>query len=377
VAAGGILGVGFYSYNAFPVFAAPALILVALVPVFQRPALTTALKVLLVPAVAALVALPLARFALDSDNDYLDHHRLVAVSEGDEWKGAGFGERARILGGNLDEYVRAVFLEDRPDSVDGTNTSSLLDPLTAVLVLAGVVVVLGSIFRAREPSQRLAGIAVILMVLVIPAGSVLTGDGHARRTLGITPFVAVLAALGLVGTYDLVRARYPDWRPVALAGGALVLSCVVALNLYAYFVTFSRSSTADFVYAADFSDAATWIEDSAPDGAYVYFYSARWSMTYEPMRLIAPDVLGEDRSMEFSPFAEYYRETLGDVTFMNERPGAVVWVLLDGYRQRAADVAALYPQGKLFTGETRDGEPSFYAYTLDATPADNVSGGAP
>jgi ABC-type transport system involved in cytochrome c biogenesis permease subunit len=80
-----MLGVGFYTYNAFPVFALAAGAVLALALVTERPFLKGVLRVATVPLAAAVVALPLLLYAFDDENDYLDHHRFVAVSESQEW----------------------------------------------------------------------------------------------------------------------------------------------------------------------------------------------------------------------------------------------------------------------------------------------------
>ena len=115
---------------------------------------------------------------------------------------------------------------------------------------------------------------------------------------GLTPFLALLAALPLAAAWDqAIRSAGTGAIPAAVL---LVLPAFVGVTTaYQYFGPVQRRSRVRFVYPYQM-DAASHYIAGLPAGTYVYFLSANWCFDYETRRFIAPDAQGVDRSASFA-----------------------------------------------------------------------------
>jgi 4-amino-4-deoxy-L-arabinose transferase-like glycosyltransferase len=360
--AGAALGLGFYTYNAYPLFALGVAMFLGWLLVRRSESLRARLlKIGLLVTAAVIVALPFVRYVADPHSYYFDHQRFVSTFKTEEWKSGSTGDRAGIIGADVRDYGAALLWESRPDAVDATNTSPLLDPITAMLAAAGVIVLL---YRRRNE----ASVLVVLMLLLIPVAAIATQEGVARRTLGVTPFIAVAAGVAIDALLARAATSTVMRRRAATGAMALALLAITALNLRAYFVVFAGSYSARYTYATELDNAAHWIRDNVRPDQEVYFYSGRWSYTYETVRFVAPDARGEDRSTQYSPIAQDYVKRFGDVPLLTNRARGVVYVFLQPYLDQADKVAALYPGGTSYAGPLQHGQPEFRAYVLDVVP---------
>ena len=305
-----------------------------------------------------VVALPLLLYAADDQQGYLSHARGVSVLNSEEWQSLGDrGEQARFLAGRYIQFWNRLSWNPVIDGADGTGVVPPV-PLP-MMVLAGI----GAMVAVRRFSGTMVWLG-LLIVALMPISAVLTVDAAVRRTSAMAPFVAAFAAVGVVGLIDVVGHR--GWlRSVLAASAALVLVFpTVAYNVDGYNRIFAASDANRWVFATELADVGTFLE-GLPADRHVYFYSNRWSLRYETLRFLAPDISGEDRSTEFgTPGFE-----------IDPEDGVPVFVFLGSYRQEVSQVASRYPGGETMTGGASD-DPSFIAY-LPPSPLPAAHVGAP
>ena len=345
--AGTVLGLGVYSYNAYPVFVGGVAIYALLQLAQARQRRRLALGFGLLFAVAFFVALPLTGYISDDKNDYFAHHRVISVLESDAFEDASRSGKARILLDRTAAWLEVMVQRPHIDFTDASGTRPVLDQLTVLLLVCGIVVC-GSAVRS-PPHQFL-----IVMLLVLPLAAIVTIDGGARRALGLSPIVAMLAALALAWAWEHAERARSEWQAVVRVAVAGALVAFAASNVYVYFAHVGDSSTAHWVYVEELSAAADYMA-AQRDKPYVYFFSSRWGYNYETRRYLAPDLSGEDRSKEFSVAQETNLE------FDRTGPGLVI--LLPPYESYLEEIRGLYPGGEVHTG--RRGERLlFVAYLL-------------
>lgn len=352
-------GAGIYTYNAYPIFAIPMALLAAWLVGHEliawrmkrgsgREVIVLCARLTVLVVVAAVAALPMIVYASDPDNDFLAHHRGVSVTESDEWKTAGIQGKINVLWDRTRGFYSSAFWYGEPDGADGAGVQAMVDRVSLVLITLGVVIML---LRWRQP----AAVTVLLMLALLPLASVLTFNATFRRSLGMVPFLAVLAAAPLALWWERAATFGARWRYASYAAIAVVIAFIGYQNLNYYFREFPDEEIALFTFAGEITEASDYMRD-LPEGTYVYFYSGRWSLFYETRLFLAPEVEGEDRSNEF-----------GEFSLTPNHPGPVAYVFLAPYLERADEVARLYPGGTLSQSVRRDGEVNYRAYFLPST----------
>jgi 4-amino-4-deoxy-L-arabinose transferase-like glycosyltransferase len=359
--AGLAFGAGIYTYNAYPIFALPLAVLLVAAGLTKRgPELRAyAQRVALTIGLAVIVALPLITYAADLDHNYLSHHRTVSLLETPEWKEGGLFDKAGILADETRDFAGAVLWTGERDYADGAGERAMLDRLSVVLLVMGLAVF---VWQWR----RTAHLAVLLMVALLPLGTILTTQGTFRQTLGMTPFLAVLEAAPLAFWWGLARSLPAEWRNVSYAAMALLVAGVAFINLSFYFGEFKDTPLTQFTFGPELTAASLYLRD-LPGDPYIYFYSGRWSLKYETPRYLAPNRSGEDRSNEFGRF-----------DLAPDRARDVVYVFLAPYEAEADQVRRRYPGGTLVERTREDGSFLFRAYELpSARPAAPPPPGGP
>lgn len=353
-AAGLSFGAGIYTYNAYPVFALPVAVslLWFAVPEMRRSLATGAVRPprrLIVPlvlffAAAIVAALPMIRYAADSQNGYLNHHRSVSVFESEDWKSKDTWGKLTFSLSRVRDFYSAVFWKGQPDGADGAGARAMVDRASAILVGVGLVMLA---WKWRSPA-----VATVLAAFVfIPFASEFTYHALFRRSLGLVPFLAVIAAVPLAALWDRAEAFAREWRTIARVAVAGVVGLIGYQSFTYYFSDFPDTSLARFTFAVEIAKASEYIEQ-LPEDTYVYFYSARWGFDYETRRYLAPAAQGEDRSTEFGTF-----------DLQRSRETGVAYVLLPPYDQYAGQLVRMYPGGVL-TESRHDGAVEFVGYYL-------------
>lgn len=348
--AGLALGAGIYTYNAHPVFALPLGLFVLWVALRERRQhlIRFAGQIALVIGLATFAALPMILYATEPGHPYLQTNRGLALSETDDWKSRDLTEKGQLVFDRTRDFYLAAYWHGAGDGADGAGSEAMVDRVTIVLLAIGAAI---SVWRWRQ----LGAVAVLLIVIVIPFGSILTVNGMFRRSLGMVPFLAALAAAPLALWWRRAERLSLPWRSASYAGIALIVAAVGFFNLNFYFTEFPNKEIVQFTFVGELTEASKYMND-LPDDAYVYFYSGRWSLFYETRLYLAPDVEGVDRSNEF-----------GEFSLTPTQPGPVVYVLLAPYLDQADEVARLYPGGTLTESVRNDGVVNFRAYYLPST----------
>lgn len=351
-AAGAIHGLGIYTYNVDLLFLPLPFVAIAWWYFAERVAWRRLLLAAATFAAAALVvATPMIVYVARHTDTYRFHERVVSVTNTRKWDDASVFGKTEVLGRRAGEWLRGFAVGGRPDLGDGlaTRDHPLVDPLTLLLALIGLTMALR---QWRQPESG----AVFAALLLLPWGALLTiDDGLFRRTFGLTPFVALLAALPLAWLWDGLCATRDRARPLYLAAFAGALALNGGWTVYQYFGPVQDTATMKFVYPYQV-DAASRFIAGLPRGTYVYFYSERWSFDYETRRFLAPDAIGEDRSREFNPQP-------GEPDFSLAGRSKVAFVFLGTYLDDADRVRELYPGGTEFAGQ-RGSDVEFRAYVV-------------
>ncbi len=359
--AGALHGLGVYTYNAYLLFVPVPFVAIAWASCreggWRRRGRYGLIYGGIFAACGIVAALPMIEYARAHSYDYRNHERMVRVTASPEWKEADALGRARIIWNRAGEWERGLFLGGRPDLGDGlaTNGDPAVGPIIAALALAGLAYSMWNWRRAEH--------AVLLAcLLLLPIGALATyEDGLFRRTLGLAPVFAVLAALPLAGLWErgwAARSRTPG-----VAAMALTIAAVAVVGIYTtaqYFGALQNTETMQFVYPFQIDAASRYI-DELPKDTYVYFYSDRWSFEYETRRFLAPGYDGEDRSTEFGGIVAGASDAPAP-----DRTRDVAYVFLGTYIDHASDVIDKYPGGGTSEGWHGD-ETEFKAYFLPRT----------
>jgi 4-amino-4-deoxy-L-arabinose transferase-like glycosyltransferase len=359
--AGLLAGLGIYSYNAYllflPVPVVPFLWLVV-APRAHLDRRWLAAGFVLFGGAALFVAVPMIDYVFNHGDTYHFHQRQVSVTHSEAWKGAGAGGKADLLWDRAQEWERGIVQGGRPDLGDGLAAPGhpVLDVVTLVLALVGLAMTVIEVRRAEYAT-------VLAACAILPFGAILTiEDGLFRRTMGLTPFVAVLAALPLAWSWEQALRLSDRRRYVLAASIAALLTFTVVHNVYDYFGPVQRSGTIAFVYPFEEDDASHYIA-GLPEGTLVYFYSDRWSVHYETRRFIAPEASGIDRSREFRNFP--FVDDGSPLNFDADRSQDVAFVFLGDYLGDFNEVSARYPGG--VAAEQKHGsETTYRGYFLPA-----------
>jgi 4-amino-4-deoxy-L-arabinose transferase-like glycosyltransferase len=358
-AAGVAAGLGIYIYNGHVlVLALVALFLVLQVvrervsqPVASRsPVGTSALVgsgLFLVALVAT--AVPMLGYAFDPSHDVLSHFQAASLINTASWQAApSLSQRSLLVASDYAAAWAELCCRPRVDGVDGTGVTPAA-PL-ALLGLAALGVGLG--VRGLRCSAGRAPLVELGLVLLVglPVAAVLTDlDALVRRTVALAPILALFAGLGAAGLVEMVGARAPRQRLAARLALALVVGGLALEGVTDYFVHFVGSNVDRGVFATEITHAALYLR-TLPPGTHVYFFSSHWSVDYETLRYLAPDVLGEDRSTEFGGA----HAGLPD----GPLPSPSVFVFIGDYRRLLPQAQSRYPAG----GATLDATPDFLAY---------------
>jgi 4-amino-4-deoxy-L-arabinose transferase-like glycosyltransferase len=358
VAAGGVLGLGLYTYNVYPVFVLAFGLWVAVYTlVFKRDELRVwGRHVALAAVVALVVGLPLFVYIADPANDYFKHYRQYydeySVLQSPAYEAAGFWGKTEIVAEQAKRFVGAYVWQGIADLVDASSPDGrpMLDKLTVALFAVGAVY---AVRHWRETPHLLS----LMLIALIPLTTVLQTNATYRAPLGVVPFLSFVAAAPLTLAWQAAPRFREIYRPLVYGGVALLLAVIAFVNVRAYFDYWADSLLFPWVYAQQISEASEYVA-GLPDQPYVYFLSHRWSFNYETRQYLAPGAAGEDRSQEFG-----LRQ---DLAIDRSRPSLIL--LLPPYTAYIDHVRAFYPDGYSYSW-MQGSEPLFIAYHVPAVTA--------
>lgn len=361
VAGGALLGLGVYTYNIYPIAVIALFAFLAIMSLIKLRAGGDAARddaawwlrsSLTLAGVSFVVALPFLIYISDPDAYYwkhIDNYSEVGVARSDEFGDASLGGRIELIGEQAWTFVKAYTYDAPLDIVDANGVRPVFDPLTLLLMAAGIVF---AIKRRREPMI----IAMLCCLLIIPLPAVLQRGSIMRQPVAAAPYVALLAALPLAAILRAAWRRPAEVRSFAIAVVTACVAMVSVITVRDYFWTWRQHEFVRFIYYSQFTTASLYMRD-LPDNTYVYFYNDRASINLETRPFLARDVMGEDRSREFSD----HDASIEGI----DRATPVAFVLMDGYLDLLPSLRERYPGGYVRRVE-RDGKPEFIAYELPA-----------
>ena len=345
-AAGLAFGATAYTYSMFLAFLAiVVLVWVRELLSRERPWRQTMKGGVVFLAAAVIIALPYMGFVAGHQDEMWERAKIVSMARAPEYEEQeGIAAQSRFV---LRKVVRAgslFFIGHKRDASDGAGYSPLLDPLTGSLVALGLVLSLRKLGDRRH-------FLVFLGVTVTAVGTALTLEwGENRRLMASLPFVFAAAGYSLDRLVALMEGRV-GWRG-RQAVLALALGFVIWHNTATYFNEYTGSDDHDWIFGHRLVEAASQLKEL--DGQpYVYFYSPRWSIRYETVRYLFPEVRGEDRSREFGDFSVERDQGRGDVLYL----------AMPSYADVLTQAQELYPGGELFEARD-DGELLFAWYRV-------------
>ena len=345
--AGLALGAGLATTYVYPVFLAGVLLFTALqIPQarpYRRGALAAGFAIMVVCTL--ITALPLIRFALNDPDTYYQQHNVFSLTAQPAYEAASATRKVSLVADATWDYGKLLVWGGRPDPVDATGRKAMIDWLSLLLIIGGIVYCLRHL---REPSSQV----LLLMLVVIPIGSVTWSEARLRSTVGLAPFLVMFMALSVDRLWTLAQDSEGRKRSLLLIAAPAAIALFALFNLGAYFQDFGpKDSFARFVYARPIT-AASQYAAGHPSKPYVYFFSGRWSYNYETRRYLAPNAPGEDRSTQFGRF---------DLSFDRSRDALVI--LMPPYLDLVAQLRNLYPDAQMTTRSDR-GEVLFTAVFL-------------
>jgi hypothetical protein len=338
--AGISLGLGIYSHNSYPFFllGIGALLALWLATEFRRFA-RAALSLVALALAFFLTALPMFQFMRTHESVYFGRARDDTIFNSTRFEGAsGVLDQADVILDAGRDFVQMIVFE-------GARDVPTLAVATSVLLGLGVLYALR---RWREPGIALA----VILLFVVPWAAILNPGGSGvlvRRAAGVTPFIALLAALPLGACLRSKLLHGRIQRALVLTATAAAVVSVGFTNMTFYFHDFAPNSKANYSVTL-----ASRYLDEIPDDAYAYYYSRLWPLSHEVRRYLAPDVQAEERSGFWGSNFDLTPNRKGDVSY----------VFVDAFIDASQEVQDLYPGGRALEITDDDETVLFRAYEL-------------
>jgi 4-amino-4-deoxy-L-arabinose transferase-like glycosyltransferase len=216
-------------------------------------------------AAAILIALPMLLHYLHHPRDFNNPARIVSIFS----PRLAPGSTANYLGRNLVLTLGMFHLRGDANWRHNLSGAPLLDPLTGILFLAGLVMAAGMLRgRSAIAIDRPRGAGGLLLawvpVMLVPNLLSVEGVPHALRSAGALPAIALLAGFGAVLAWETL-----DRWAGARAAAALILVAALTLlgsTAWRYFIVWGRSPEVFAAHDGAFRAAAARLR-AAPPGA--------------------------------------------------------------------------------------------------------------
>ncbi len=351
-AAGGLLGLSLYTYQAARLL--PVLVIVAFVlhgVLRRRWSRVDTINALLVAALALLVFAPMGMYAHQHPGALSERIQQAAVFDSTQPLAAQIGPLASQAMTALSTYsIRGD--TDPQFTIAGRPT---LNPFLSVGVLAGILVALWR-FR-RSPYLFLLAWLAIMTAPAMVADQAAT----AKRYLGAFPVVMILIAMGLLLPLELLGRRTADRRPPTADGRVRTISLIYVLLLAGglsysaivtwrdYFVIWAADPDLPAHFQTDYRaigqaiaqidrEQPVWVSPHAPDHPVIQLHAG-----------LRPELRGYN-----GRFCVPYADPAG--------PLGASYVIVPGLQDQSLEwLQALFPAGQTSAGPLRpDSDRPYY-----------------
>jgi 4-amino-4-deoxy-L-arabinose transferase-like glycosyltransferase len=192
-----------------------------------------------------------------------------------------------------------------------------LDPISGVLLVAGIVVWLRPTCRQWSPV-----LLVPLVLLQVPSVLVLARPQEvpsASRTLGVAPIAYILVATGILGAARSLSRR--GWRRAAIAATLGGLALVGTINLKRYFV--------DYIQGLPYGDTSIGREIAAyagtlPPGLAIHVVGCCWEDSMPELQFVRLVMPEPGRLNGIEP-----QQLTCEHLHQMERPAVLIWSFHD------------------------------------------------
>ena len=347
-ACGVTLGLSMYSYQAIRLVA--VLVVAAFIGArlwrthWPRPAWR---NLALVLALAAVVALPLAVYAVNHPQEFNQRVEDALVTNNAPEASTGL----QALRDQVVDTLLMYSFRGNDSPIKNIPYHPGLDPFLSLLFMLGIVV---AIVRIRRLPY--AFLLFWLALLMVP--SMLASLGAAeKRASGTLPAVAILGAIGALVTWEVARGLLARRAPrLPAPGGTLAALLLVGfayaglVTAYDYFVTFGEDGDLFTHFEAGQAAVGKYIA-TLPQDELVYV---------DP---IAAEHIGLQLSSNMRPDVRSYNGKLC-LRFPSEAPDGATFVVVPEEDENGLDTVETYfPKGEIVqVGPLHQTQPYFFAY---------------
>ncbi len=239
--------------------------------------------------------------------------------------------------------------------------TGILGLSTKIFLLIGIII---SFIRYKDWHYNVLLIGFIIAILQI---ALTTNTGalfpHVEKQAGTRgvialPMIYALAGIGFAFTLQKLSRLFP----LTLVWIPRVFMCIVLILYGAYYLNKSykfsaQSDSVKWFYEPSIRLTSEYLDElrKSEGDIYVYFYSDRWFWNYEPIRFLAPDLKGENRSRKFGEFS----------IELNPAHSKVVYLLMPPYDKYLEQLKSKYPGGQQYQ-INYDNQLMFKGYYLGA-----------
>lgn len=355
---GGIfLGLTFYSYFAlWPTFLLLGIYLIYLFFREKKILSTYWLQLSIFFLIAFLVSFPILSFGIKNKDVILARYHLIAAVSENGINKSMLEQKSKNVGGffieNLKKNIFMFFQKGDSDPQDNIQDKPLFNLVGSIFLIIGFAYSLINIKKTQ-----FFFLIVWFLFFILLASITADAPNYRRTQLSIAAsyiFIAIIldAISNQLKHYFSEKLLLPSW--FFLLTSTTIIGYIGVTSMLFFFRDFSQAEMTKFIYSYPLVKISELL-NSFKKPIYVYFYSSRWSYSYEPMRFLDHDIPGEDRSSQF-----------GNYSLMNNNLNkSVVYLFLPDYQHSFIEIQKIYPGGKIIVTRDVNDTVLFYSYLID------------
>lgn len=279
--AGVLLGLGIYSYNAYPVFMATILSILVVNLSLKRT--REELKMVVVFLLSAfIVCLPFFNWVVHNFDTYIKHQQTYSIFTQSQTN--SFYEEYKLFKDNVLDKSVEFFKGGKIDYVDGFGYSHGVDNIIIILAVLGLLISL----KGKHYFNIFMFFTILVTVLFANA---ITFQGTYRRSI-----IAIIPIYFLTGYFFqwysevAFKTRTTLVKLVLLFPLVTVLIFLANKNIKAYFNDFADSSSSRWIYNQTLVTALNALDTSRLDKDIdLYIIQRRWFCNFEVIRFYGYD----------------------------------------------------------------------------------------